>query len=55
MSVKRSLQDLCYLCRLDTVRARLRQWHSQLGTSVETLNTSYQLFLLWFSRNGVLS
>jgi hypothetical protein len=34
MLLRKNLQDLCFLCRLDTVKARLRQWHTQLGTWV---------------------
>ena len=38
--LRKSLQDLCSLCRLDTVKALWHQLRSQLGTSVEILNMS---------------
>ena len=38
--LRKSLQDLCSLCRLDTVKAHWHQLRSQLGTSVEILNMS---------------
>jgi hypothetical protein len=54
MLLKKSLQDLCYLCHLDTVKAHLRQWHTQLGTwaVIQSMNLSVALTrvrLRWLS------
>ena len=45
MLVKRSLRDSCSLCRQDTVKVRLHQWRSQLGTWAVILSMSLSVVL----------